>query len=339
MKWLNQLWAAATNKIGIAAPQDSEFKADLSLILHAPDPQKRSPLEPPYIRHYHKAEKDLYYITTTHECGIETDTFKTVKKAIEQYKPDIVVVEGLISSASKQYLQDYIKYAKRHEANGFTNACEAPYTALLAEKNNIPFIGGEPPHQFTSQELQKKGYSIKDQISFCLLRQFHFWEKEHLPTDEASVEKRAKDFLANDPNFDFVPAGERPTFEEFKAWYDTHNDKPERKFADFSQNDTGPMNTADASYFNRLSYAMGQIRDKNIVATIGDAIAKHKKVLVVYGSYHLFVAQPVFEKMFGEEGKIIQPMAQPSIDYRDDWSKQPQNQPGHVSAMTKGGVV
>ena len=66
------------------------------------------------------------------------------------------------------------------------------------------------------------------------------------------------------------------------------------------------MNTPDASYFNKLGYAMGQIRDKNIVATIGDAIAKHNKVLVVYGSYHHFVAKPVFEKMFGEKGEIVQ---------------------------------
>jgi hypothetical protein len=74
---------------------------------YTPDLPKEEPLKPPYLRHYHKGETDLYYVTSTHECRIETDTFKTVAKAIDKYKPDIVVVEGLESSASRQYLQGY----------------------------------------------------------------------------------------------------------------------------------------------------------------------------------------------------------------------------------------
>src|ERR1700761_5303913 len=138
MAWPQRLKNWVKGLFGYGEPPAPEFKPDLSLIQDfTPDVVKEEPLKPPYLRHYHKGNKDLYYITSLHECGIETNTFKAVAKAIEDYKPDIIIVEGLGSGASGQYQQGYIDYAKRNEANGFSNVFEGPYAALLAERNHI----------------------------------------------------------------------------------------------------------------------------------------------------------------------------------------------------------
>ena len=189
MNWLKRAWNWVKGLVGLPHRAGIQGRPFLN---SGRASAYKDLIEPPFLRHYHKGKKDLYYIASPHASGIETDTFKTIAKAIAEYKPDIVVVEGLVSSASEQYLQGYIEHAKRSEANGFANSFEMPYAALLAERNHIPFIGGEPTNEAVCAGTKTKGYSTKDMMAFSLLRMIPHWRLQHLPMDKASVEKKIK---------------------------------------------------------------------------------------------------------------------------------------------------
>ena len=169
------------------------------------------------------------------------------------------------------------------------------------------------------------------------LRWIPVWQKQGL-LDAATFEKQVRNSLEKDSSFQTIPKENRLKFEELSGWYEAHKtaDKP---FLALEQNDFAPLNTPNATYLERQSYKISEVRDRHLVTTVGDALAKYDRVLVIYGSGHLIKSRPVFEKMFGNKGETFRlvPEQQPEpMPYRDDWSKQPRNQP---QSLERSGVT
>jgi hypothetical protein len=273
--------------------------ADLSLIRdYTPEDNLLS--RPVAVTHFRKDEKNLYYINAHHVSGIDNPTCDVVREAITRYKPRCVVIEartgGEVSPAA--FLGD----VKRLAESGFRRGGEPYYTAHLADENNIPFIGGEPIERDVFLAMEKAGYSAKDMIGSNLLRQIPQLRREGT-LDEAHFSGQATWYLGAIADSAGVSKDARMTFDEFKSWYAEH-DKSGKDFLQTTSEDFAPFNSSDASYFQKLSYEVGLVRERHIDTVIANSMNEYGTVLVVYGDAHLMQSHAVFEKMLGPGATI-----------------------------------
>jgi hypothetical protein len=261
---------------------------------YSKEAQDMEPFVPPYIAHFQKGSRNLYYVASFHQVGVESPTFKTVAEAFELARPQLVVVEGMPTSAGPSP-SFFIDYAERHARQGFIHEGEQVYAAHLAHGRGVPFIGGEPRNRDIYEIMSGKGYTTKDMMAFELLRFIPIW-RQHGILDTADFSRQAGEYL-RDPSWFDVPTKRRLTFRQFESWYGVHGDlgKP---FLDVEAEDLAPL--AEGNYFERLSRELNAIRDWNAVQAIAKALAAHDRVLAVFGGAHLVAARRVFESLLGD---------------------------------------
>ncbi len=276
------------------------LRADLSLIRdYSRELQDLEPYRNPYIAHFHDEEKHLYYVAARHERGPENGTFKSVRAAMQHGKPHILVIEGLETErgVSPAFYQDHVK----HKAAENFSTCEEPvYAAHQAMQTGIPFIGGEPSDNHIFAQMTEKGYSVKDVAAFYLLRSASRWVK-HEEVNAQNFDHKAQEYLDHLRYYveNKIPAEQRLTVQEFKAWYADHNDCVGRDYLQINSQNLAPMRSQHASYFERMSADTGEIRERHLDTIIADALSNNDRVLVVYGGGHLVQSRKVFENMLG----------------------------------------
>ena len=319
MSWVHRMFGdqpqpetIASRTIAIHAPRASTpFTADLSLIRdYAPELEREAPLKAkPYIAHFHRDGKDLYYIAAFHHRGPETDTFKAIRAAMAHAKPQVVVMEGLPTSLGFSPVS-HQQYIKDHAAKNFAECDEPEYLAYQAMQAGIPYIGGEPDDAQIVAQMAKKGYSDKDVMAFYLLRMMPHWVENHEISPE-NFDAKAQDYLNTqayylDNNIP-IPVEKRLTVAEFKAWYEAHNDRPGRTYFELNSQNLAPVRSQHASYFERMSADIGEVREQHLDTVIAELSAQHDRVLVAYGQGHLLQSRKVFDKMFGGSENLICP--------------------------------
>lgn len=271
------------------------MKPDLSKLRdHSRTAQEAEPFIPPYIAHFQRGAKHLYYVAAAHQFGVHSSTAKTVAEAFNMANPQLIVLEGLPTDAGPSPAF-YVAYTEQHAAEGFAYDGEIAYAAHLAHTRGVPFIGGEPRDRAIYHAMNNVGFATKDMMAFELLRSISIW-RQRGTLDEADFSRQATEYLRDHAWFD-VPDEERLTYSEFEPWYRMHRDlgKP---FLQVESGDLAPVRLGN--YFERLSYELNAVRDRNAVQTIADGLSAHDRVLVIYGGSHLVIARLVFEDMLGK---------------------------------------
>ncbi len=258
--------------------------------------QKSEPFKSPFLSHFHRGTKHLYYVAASHSSGTENPTCKTIESAMNHYRPQVVIIEGVQTEKgiSPTFLQEYVH---KEAAKGFPSG-EPAYAASLAMAQGIPFMGGEIANHELFNKLRAQGISDKELMANYLLRWIPYWKKEP-GFDEAAFDKKAIEYLTNAEEFREIPPDQRLSVTEFKAWYNKYNTVPSRHFLQLEMEALAPIHSASASHFETMSYLISKERDAHLVGVINDAFQKYDRVLVVYGNGHLTVSRPVFEKEFG----------------------------------------
>jgi len=273
--------------------------ADLKLI-RACTPEDEREWRPVAVNHFQKVDKNLYYINARHATkdGLHKPTIETIEKAIEDYKPQLVIIEG-VPTAIGVSPAPYVKFAEKDSVDNFLIGGEPVYALLLAHKNNIPFVGGEPTDIEIFSAMEKEGYSLKDMMAFYLLRAIpRAWIEKRPMSEEGYFQLFVDEYLGK--FFEHVPEHERLTLAEFEEWYATHRDK--RSNPDYlavQMGDMAPWDTPTASYFQTLNYRLGMVREEHLDTLIGESMTNYDRVLVVYGDGHFVQSRAVFEKMLG----------------------------------------
>ena len=194
----------------------STVRFNKSLVRHwSSQEQEKEPFRVPYVSTSKKGNTKLIYIAADHENSITSRTFKTIKKVISESSPKFVVLEGFPykGETSPEW---YLNHSKRCEKSKFQKCGEPSYAAMLANKNSIPFAGGEPTDVEIFEELLNSGYGELDAVGFYLLRQIPQLrrQKKLKPNDfKRQSEKYMSIFVKR---FGFK---NHFSFEDFKTWY------------------------------------------------------------------------------------------------------------------------
>ena len=261
-------------------------------------------LGPIHLQHFHKDTKDLYYIGTHHGTDIENVSHETILQAINKYKPQCVILEGIETTQGVSPIAIDPKLPPQVQATRYAHSGESIHTGELLRKIGTPFIGGEPPTAAIFKAVQDKGYSSKDVMGLYLVRTIPIWRRNGVLKDKNQFLEMATNFLKS-TMFSHVADAEKLTLNEFTAWYDQHKSAVGNKdYLQLVASDSNSNHAPDANYFQQMANAMDAVRDTNIIGTIGNALKQYDKVLVVYGNAHQYTSEPIFEKMFGSKGRI-----------------------------------
>ena len=260
--------------------------------------QKNEPYQSVFIAKFQKNNKSLNYIAANHSNDIESATFKTIKKAMDELSPEVIILEGF-SSDEGINPKGMIRHGERCLKSKFSNCGEPAYAIHLANQLEIPFIGAEPSDLAIMKEMVNKGYTVLDIAGFYLLRQIPQLKRQGKLKSLKDFPEQAESSLRS--NSKRLGLKTNISFSSFKSWYNDNN-KTNKSFYDFDSNDAAPIQ--DGSYFQQISSKIGFVRENGINKIIEEKVHEYSNVLVVYGAGHLVKSRKLYEDYFGKAKHI-----------------------------------
>ena len=248
----------------------------------------------PYVAHFERDGRDLLFVAARHEQDIERDpTHELVRRAIDWLDPDVVIVEGVPTSAGENPRR-FLEQARRRVDSGM--APESMYAAILAVDNGSIVIGGEPDPSATTDAIRDAGFSDEDLLAFLLARRsVQMVRRGNLAEDEFDRQaKRALDMLKRkfkiQSEFDV---------RDFRTWFKRHLGESFEAGLRQIKSEVGPMLVDDPSPLRQMSILAMKAREHNLATLQADMLQEHERVLVVYGSGHLRWERRMLEDMMG----------------------------------------
>ncbi len=279
--------------IGTSAFADLNFDPSLVRAWNSSD---KSEYPTPLAAIFKKDSKQLMFVGDHHVDQTKTSIF--TEKAMNNFSPQIVVVEG-VNFEDGENPKKWIKRFKGQSKDDLLKQPGAgPYAAYLAMKSNMPVIGGEPTIQdaMKSSFLLSKGYSAEDIRNVQVL--------QRIPYRRDIEKKSAKEFFdyavayykIDQPASDFQTA--------FKVWYAKKAQKPFNY--DLVTKDESAVNCAKQdTLIQAIACSFNIFRDRELVAHVEALSKKFDRVMVVYGTGHFVQEYLVYVKAFGSEPKFL----------------------------------
>ncbi len=244
----------------------------------------------PFISNYNYGDKNLVYVASVHQEGPGTLTQKTIEKAMKEFKPDFLIVEGSAFTIISD--PDDIAYASECHKKKYKFCREDAYAVNLALRAKIPFCYGEPSDAAIHNTLKKSGVTDEELIAFYTLRGLPALKREGQFNNKKLVEllnRSSKKFRADK----FISVA------QFKKLYKKKMNA-EFKILNISDETISPQIDQNPMWSNKIAYAVDVLREQFLTKQIETRLNKYKKVLVVYGAEHLMKARPMFSRALGE---------------------------------------
>jgi hypothetical protein len=244
-------------------------------------------LNPPYGALFSAPGHPLLYIAANHTSDPKSETYGWINRAFTQYHPDYVIIEGMAGTESPKTLMAYINTLPPYSCP------ENLYAARCAIKNQVPFMGAEPPEDAVVNALFAKKYTKKDLDFLYVVQQMGYYYRsssipfkslDDLPTVFALCVK------------DLKKPGLRLT--DFKQWYEQRLNMTLSYRTLMDPNHCAPLR--HGTPLQQLASTVSVIRDQHILSVILKAMKTHKKVLVVYGHSHFVTQKDVLCAHFGK---------------------------------------
>lgn len=192
---------------------------------------------------------------------------------------------------------------KKSSSESFYKWGESAFTAILADKKKIRFIGGEPDESFILREVENHKYSIRDLLAFYFVRQIPQFNRD-TSIKKKSIERLFDEYLKGAIHSLKISDKHVFSFRDFQRWYLVKNGK-NFDLKTFDPEEASPLK--DGKYFTqRIAHIVGMARDKFLLELIAKQIDKHKKVMVVFGKSHLAIKRKALVEMLGK----------PMVEYR-----------------------
>lgn len=252
--------------------------------------QKQEPYTIPYYSLYEKNNKVLLYIAADHTSDTESLTFKLITRAVENFKPEIVIIEGVPTG---KISDKYIEYVKRCPKKSFRNCGEPSFAAYQAIERNIALEGGEPSDNDILNYITQQGYSKEDLAYFYLLRISIQWKRQKRINSKNYEEELSK----------FIPIIEKRfnsrvsiSFNGYINWY-LENSGNSFDLSILKNNDVAPIK--NGIFSQKISHTVGIARERNILSVLSASLNNHNRVLIIYGGGHFVKSKGILEEMLG----------------------------------------
>jgi len=246
-------------------------------------------LDPPYVALFKSQDCALLYFASRHAADIKSPTFHGIRRVMEQFSPDLVLLEGMQinDGISPKKFREHIQKVCLAD----WKCSEIYYAAHLAPLENIPFLGVEPTDSEIFKILQAEGYTQKDVIFFYFARQIPQYYREKQIHTFADLPALFPIFLSR-----YLKNSEYK-FQDYTAWLQEKLNRDIPWADEIDSNFTAPID--GGHYLQKLSSRVGLLRDQHIVMVVLESLAEHKKVLLIMGASHYPIQKDVLIKYLG----------------------------------------
>jgi hypothetical protein len=270
-----------------------DFEPDLSLLQPRRSTDRDQDIDgSPHAALYHRDNKYLLFIGAAHSRDIEkSPTHRLVRTAMEGFRPQAVIVEGLSTSEGTQP-ERFLSTVRRRIETGQLG--ESPYAAILGDDLGAVVIGGEPDPQATTDIVREAGFSDDDLIGFLVARNLTTPARSGPGADDQD-KRIARALSTLKKRFNVNSSMDA---EAFKAWYldRTGTTFDPRRI----KREVSPQLVDDPSILRQIAILAMKAREYNLVELEARMLEEHDRVMVVYGSGHLRWERPLLKKMLGD---------------------------------------
>lgn len=249
--------------------------------------------------------KYISYFGVQHENKPEHGMFDEIEDKFDEVKPDIVFVEGYIAlNKNNKEEVEGLRNISKEEA--IIKHGENIFTAKLAADRGIPVESPEPEFSDEVRYLVDQGFS-KDHV-------FAYYFHKVIPhyIDSHSNEERSAESFREFMEPILEGFKESTNWDGFDYSYEHAVDigraiwNEDLDVINFNERKVDPVLRkkfeGEHTTVNDIAAESSLFRDMHIANKIDEALQKHDRVLVVYGSAHAVMQEPALRKVVeGEE--------------------------------------
>jgi hypothetical protein len=282
--------------------QKSKMTADPALVLpYTFSLENEKHLDAPYVAKFESNGKLLLYVASEHISSekfpdlLNHPTLRTISNLFSEFKPEIVIVEGINTGADLSP-KSILSQAEKCEQSRYQGCSESFFAINEARLHGAEYITGEPEEIQIKEQILSEGFSNEDLLGFYLVRQIPQlkrqaeFDRANFPAQADKLLRRFERKIGSNLNF---------RFKEFERWYIDHA-ATKKNYFDVTADDAAPDSSPQATYVQKISAKVGLIRDRSIVKTIGLMAENYSRILVVYGGSHLLTQEPALVSLFGK---------------------------------------
>lgn len=252
--------------------------------------QAKLPCPPPFKATYKAGKKEISFVAVEHVGGPATseDTrLKTISTLIEKIKPQGIVLE--MATGGVMPPQAFDGFIKGCYQDGKFICGEAAYAAVVAGKNGAEVQGGEPVPPILNEAVLK----IEPKTNLLAYRSTQAvlsFKRQGIPKTE--WEKKFAEELERNA----ISRNDIWSFAQYTEWTKKN---PKSLPEQVEDNWIEPRNDGSATALQKIAFNVDAAREPLILKTAEQAINKHDKTMIIYGSGHFYKQAPAYEEAFG----------------------------------------
>lgn len=242
----------------------------------------------PYVISLQNGKNQLLVYGTIHSNDSTNNMFDIIESGIIEFNPDIVIHEGGVIEKT---------FLSRNKA--IVESGELGLLKYLADKEGFLLLNGDINFNREFNELLKI-YTREEVMYFFITQRFifpliHFSESTNL--DSLYLNEFVDGYLkSNKINL-------LPEEKELKYYYELYKKYNGKRFElnDIDYNHLSPI--VKGGHFNDVARKSAEIRDDYLLENINRNLQIHKKVMVVFGGWHILVLEPKLNQLMNEVEK------------------------------------
>ncbi|HJV33403.1 MAG TPA: hypothetical protein VJ694_05240 [Patescibacteria group bacterium] len=270
----------------------------------------------PYVFELGEGGRELEYYGSRHVTDPEDPLFDDVRRKfgafLERHEPEecVVFIEGGLHPAGA--------FGSDEEA---AKMGEPAFTQRLAERAGVKVASPEPGEDLQTEAMRAEGFGDDEIAAYWIIKQMKYAHdiEGRVPTARdlgrwflSAREWTGADWVPGAP--DKKELRERLAAGDDEVWKRVEDigAAAEARLKDVFKTSAGKefdLSMAEAysdpadlsgmkSRFNRIAAISSEVRDREIVRAVGEAVAAGKSAFVVYGASHAVMQEPAFKKLF-----------------------------------------
>lgn len=234
----------------------------------------------PYVLQYTKDDRRLLVAGIEHSRDTLNPLFDTLEALFNRFKPDVIINEG----------GELVKHYRNRNA-AIEQDGELGLEKWLADNSGIRTINGDEPVKLEFGELSK-AYSREEAFLYIATERFVIPYASGHYSGELEEEYR-QEFIEKYMEKEGVILSAR---EKRFSYYDS-------LYRKFFKSDLSAINQQDFNPFSRTHHfcevtrASKELRDRYLLREIEKQLGLNKKVMVIYGGWHILAVEPALQQI------------------------------------------
>lgn len=246
----------------------------------------------PFKKEYIQSKKKLIFIAADHSRNVETPTHQLIKTTINEFNPDLLIIEGIQTSegVNPSKILTYLN-SKPKEMN------EGSYGVSLLNLGKSHFMGGEISNLEVKEFFKDSStFTSRDLVCFLLLRGIAGINQRERNISLTQAMNKIYSYIEESYQ---LKKDEIVHEKEFKEWV-LKSTKKEFNLSTISTMDVAPLCHLEATVAQKINCEINKLRNAHLVNLIHQCFLKHEKVLVVYGAGHLVQIEESLKSFLNE---------------------------------------